>query len=76
MNILLFAIPAGFALNYTSAHPISVFFVNLIAIVPSSSILGLAMDDLSLRLGSSAILVGLINSTFGWVGHDFIQFTL
>jgi hypothetical protein len=54
-------------INYTSTSRIAVFFVNFVAIVPSSRILGLAIDELEAHLEESSVLMGLISCTFGCV---------
>lgn len=65
LNFLLAAIPAGIAINYTPPSRIAVFFINFVAIIPSSRILGVAMDELEIYLEGSTVLMGLINCTFG-----------
>lgn len=67
LNLLLVTVPAGIAINYTPGSRIAVFFVNFVAIIPSSRILGLAMDELEVYLEGSTVLMGLINCTFGCV---------
>jgi Ca2+:H+ antiporter len=63
--ILLPFIPAGFAMYYTRSNVVAVFCVNFVAIVPSASMLGMAVDQLSIRLGDK--MGALLNMTFGWV---------
>ncbi|OOQ84858.1 putative sodium/calcium transporter [Penicillium brasilianum] len=65
LNLLLVAIPAGIVVNYTPVPQIAVFFVNFVAIIPSSKILGLAMDELEIYLEGKSVLIGLITCTFG-----------
>lgn len=67
LNLLLVTIPAGIAINYAHTSRIAVFFVNFVAIIPSSRILDLAMDELEVYLEGSTVLMGLISCTFGCV---------
>ena len=60
LNLLLVTVPAGIAINYTPASRIAVFFINFVAIIPSSRILGLAMDELEVYLEGSTVLMGLV----------------
>ena len=46
---------------------IAVFIVNFVAIIPSSSILGLATNELAIYFDKKVLLVGLISYTFGYV---------
>jgi len=62
INILLAAIPAGFAVYYTHRNPITVFCVNFIAIIPSSALLSHSMDELGVRVGDK--LEALLGMTF------------
>lgn len=63
-NLLLICVPVGFALNYTKANPIAVFFVNFFAILPLAGLIGTAMDDLRLRTGD--VLGALVYMSFGY----------
>jgi len=62
LSLLLFFIPAGFAVNYTHVNPIAVFVINFIAIIPSAIVLDLAVDEISLRVGE--VLQGILSMTF------------
>lgn len=62
INILLAAIPAGFAVYYTHRNPITVFCVNFIAIIPSSTLLSFSTDELGIRVGDK--LEALLSMTF------------
>jgi hypothetical protein len=65
INLLLITVPAGFALYYTNANPIAVFFVNFVAIIPMSGLLGGAMDELRVRTGD--VVGALVYMSFGYV---------
>jgi len=56
-------IPTGFALYYTQVNAVAVFCVNFIAVIPSASILAMAVDELIIRLGEG--MGALLNMTFG-----------
>ncbi|KAF7959400.1 hypothetical protein EAE96_001020 [Botrytis aclada] len=63
LSLLLPFVPAGFASNYTNLPPVVNFVLNFIAIFPSASIVGMAMDEVMLRFGNT--VGGLIYMTFG-----------
>lgn len=63
VNILLLAVPAGFAVNYAHLNGIIVFVVNFIAIVPLAGMLSYATEELALHIGET--LGGLLNASFG-----------
>ncbi|KAJ9269423.1 hypothetical protein DTO212C5_4486 [Paecilomyces variotii] len=63
INILLFAAPAGIALNYVHVDPRAVFVVNFIAIIPLAAMLSYATEEIALRTGET--IGGLLNATFG-----------
>ncbi|KAI9926704.1 hypothetical protein ASPWEDRAFT_721268 [Aspergillus wentii DTO 134E9] len=63
INILLFAAPAGIALNYVDVNPLAVFIVNFIAIIPLAAMLSYATEEVALRTGET--IGGLLNATFG-----------
>jgi hypothetical protein len=65
VNILLIAIPAGFAVNYAGVDGRIVFAVNFIAIIPLAGLLGLATEEIALEFNET--IGGLINATFGYV---------
>lgn len=63
-NLLLLLVPVGFVLNYIHSNPVTVFFVNFLAILPLASLLGFAMDELRLRTGD--IMGALVYMSFGY----------
>lgn len=63
INILLLAVPAGFAVNYAGLDGRVIFTVNFVAIIPLAAMLGFATEEIALRTGET--LGGLINATFG-----------
>lgn len=63
VNILLLAVPAGFAVNYAHLNGIVVFVVNFIAIVPLAGMLSYATEELAMHIGET--LGGLLNASFG-----------
>ncbi|KAF2665961.1 hypothetical protein BT63DRAFT_404651, partial [Microthyrium microscopicum] len=70
INLMFALVPAGFALYYTHADDLTVFFVNFFAVIPSAAIQGVAADELGLRLRATFtgrwgdIMAGLLNQTF------------
>lgn len=58
-------VPAGFGVQYAHMAPVTVFVVNFLAIIPSSILLGYAIDQIARRAGD--ILSCLVNMTFGLV---------
>ncbi|EED21985.1 conserved hypothetical protein [Talaromyces stipitatus ATCC 10500] len=63
INLLLFLVPVGIALNYTSVSRTAVFVVNFLAIVPLAAMLSYATEEIALRTGET--LGGLLNASFG-----------
>ncbi|KAK8191778.1 vacuolar calcium ion transporter-like protein /H(+) exchanger [Phyllosticta capitalensis] len=63
VNILLLAVPAGFAVNYAHLNGIIVFVINFIAIIPLAGMLSYATEELALHVGET--LGGLLNASFG-----------
>lgn len=63
VNVLLLAVPAGFAVNYAHLNGIIVFVINFIAIVPLAGMLSYATEELALHIGET--LGGLLNASFG-----------
>jgi len=51
INVLLVSVPTGFGLFYADSGPIPTFLVNLIAIIPCSTILATLSEDLVRRTG-------------------------
>ncbi|KAF2123242.1 hypothetical protein BDV96DRAFT_639781 [Lophiotrema nucula] len=62
MYLLIPFIVAGFAVNYSHCPPATTFSVNFIAILPSAAILGISIEELSLRLGN--VYGALLSMTF------------
>lgn len=65
INVLLIAVPIGFALEYSHQSGTVVFVVNFVAIIPLAAMLSFATEELALRVGE--VLGGLLNATFGLV---------
>ncbi|KAK5702656.1 hypothetical protein LTR97_003602 [Elasticomyces elasticus] len=63
INILLIAVPVGFALEYAHVNKVVVFVVNFIAIIPLAAMLSYATEELAMYIGET--LGGLLNATFG-----------
>jgi hypothetical protein len=63
MNWLLIAVPIGIALNYMHAHPLALYIVNTIAVMPLATILSFAVEEIALQVdqGMGAVL----NAIFG-----------
>ncbi|KAF3050193.1 hypothetical protein E8E11_006961 [Didymella keratinophila] len=61
--LLMPFVPAGFVLRYIHASAAAIFCVNFVAIIPSATILGSAVRDLSIRSGDK--VAALLNMTFG-----------
>jgi Ca2+:H+ antiporter len=70
INILLLAVPVGFAVFYgkVGGGPWPVFIINFIAIIPLAAMLSYATEELALRVGET--LGGLLNASFGYVSSD------
>lgn len=52
INVLFLLVPIGFALNYAHVNAVAVFTINFVAIIPSTIMIALAVQELSLRLGN------------------------
>ncbi|KAH8198000.1 hypothetical protein TruAng_007825 [Truncatella angustata] len=63
VNVLLIAVPVGFALNYAGIDGKIVFAVNFVAIIPLAALLSYGTEEVALRTGET--IGGLINATFG-----------
>ncbi|ESZ93384.1 hypothetical protein SBOR_6231 [Sclerotinia borealis F-4128] len=63
LSLLLPFVLAGFASNYTNLPLVVNFILNFLAIFPSASIVGMAMDEVMLRVGNTVDV--LIYMTFG-----------
>jgi len=51
INVLLFLVPAGFAVRYVYGNSLTTFLVNFFAIIPLSIQAEYAMGELTLRVG-------------------------
>ena len=56
-------VPIGFAVHYTGQHPAIIFTINLIAILPSSSLLDYGLEQVGRRYGD--LVKALLYMTFG-----------
>ncbi|KAI5303379.1 Eukaryotic peptide chain release factor GTP-binding subunit [Ascosphaera pollenicola] len=63
LNLLLFAVPVGIALNFVNVNSVAVFVVNFLAIIPLAAMLSNATEEIALRTGET--IGGLLNATFG-----------
>ncbi len=64
LNILLLAVPVGISIKFVpSISRIAVYAVNFVAIIPLAALLGLATEEVELRIGS--LLGALLNATLG-----------
>lgn len=62
LNILLVFVPVGFAVNYALPSGSIVFTINFIAIIPLTSLISYAIDEIDLRVGN--VLSALLDNTF------------
>lgn len=63
INILLVAVPVGFAMDYGKVNGVANFVVNFIAIIPLAAMLSFATEELAMYVGET--LGGLLNASFG-----------
>jgi Ca2+:H+ antiporter len=63
VNILLVFVPLGIVSGALHWSPTAVFVLNFFAIIPLSSLLSFATEELSVTMGQT--LGGLMNATFG-----------
>ncbi|KAK9819368.1 hypothetical protein WJX81_004642 [Elliptochloris bilobata] len=63
LNVLLLAIPFGWAAHFAHWPAIAVFVLNLLGLVPLALALGELTEDLAIRFGE--VVGGLLNATFG-----------
>ncbi|EED11843.1 conserved hypothetical protein [Talaromyces stipitatus ATCC 10500] len=63
INLLLFCVPAGIAINYCNLNMTAVFVVNFIGIIPLAAMLSDATEEIALRTGET--IGGLLNASFG-----------
>ena len=71
VNVLFIAVPIGITLEYTWSNPTVLFAINFIAIIPSSVMLGYAVDQLAHRLGD--VFGSLLSMTFRWVNRSLVD---
>lgn len=69
INLLLFAVLAGFDLSYVCSDPVAVFTVNFVAILPIAVLLSFATEELINQVGSWSGI--MIFTTFGYVGDSW-----
>lgn len=62
VSLLLAFVPVGFALYYTHQSPVAIFIVNFFAIIPSATIIGFVIEEVTLHVGH--VLGGLLSMTF------------
>ena len=63
INILLLAVPVGFAIDYAHLNGIANFCVNFVAIIPLAAMLSFATEELARYTNET--LGGLLNASFG-----------
>ena len=63
VNVLLVFVPLGIVGGLLNWPPVTVFFLNFLAIIPLASLLSFATEELAVPLGET--LGGLMNATFG-----------
>ena len=63
LNLMLFAVPLGWAAHIWHGGPVLVFTLNFIGLIPLALVLGNVTEDLADRFGDT--IGGLINATFG-----------
>ena len=63
VNWLIVFVPAGIVLGVLDVHPVAIFVVNFLAIIPLAALLSFATEELSVKLGQT--VGGLMNATFG-----------
>eukprot|EP00891_Asterochloris_glomerata_P005670 jgi/Astpho2/5670/e_gw1.00079.101.1_t len=63
LNILLLAIPLGWAAHFAHFPAVATFVINIVALIPLALVLGEITEDLALRFGD--VIGGLLNATFG-----------
>jgi Ca2+:H+ antiporter len=62
-NLLLFFVIVGFVMNFTHQNPSLIFSMNLLAIFPSSILLGVALKSMRIRYGG--LIQAVLYMTFG-----------
>jgi hypothetical protein len=75
--LLFVFVPIGFPMRYTGQHAAVIFTINLIAILPSSSLLDYGLEQVGLRYGD--LVQALLYITFGYSAiepfHLFVRKT-
>ena len=74
VNVLLLAVPAGFALRYRLGYSITTFVVNFVAGIPLVLLVGLGADEIQVRVGIT--LGSLINVCARHVSHNSYTLTV
>ncbi|KAJ2778442.1 hypothetical protein H4R18_004602 [Coemansia javaensis] len=62
-NVLLVFVPLGYVAHYQRWPVVAVFVLNYLAIIPLSALIGLTIEEVSLRLGRT--WGGVVNAVFG-----------
>ncbi|GAA5839985.1 hypothetical protein JCM11251_006581 [Rhodosporidiobolus azoricus] len=63
VNVLLVALPVGWALHFTHQDDTVIFVFTFLAIIPLAKLLGYGTEEIALRVGQT--LGGLLNATLG-----------
>ncbi|GAA5888523.1 hypothetical protein JCM6882_008983 [Rhodosporidiobolus microsporus] len=63
INLLILALPVGWALHFTHQDDTVIFVFTFLAIIPLAKLLGYGTEELALRVGQT--LGGLLNATLG-----------
>lgn len=59
-GLLVFAVPAGFAVKYTNQSPVVTFAVNFVAIIPLGQVLDAVTEELVIRMGGHEAMLIII----------------
>jgi Ca2+:H+ antiporter len=70
-NILFVFVVIGFIVQYTNQTPSVIFAINLIAVLPSSLLMGIGLKAMKTRYG--AVVQAILYMTFGYVGNAIPQ---
>jgi len=62
-NVLLPIVPVALVFGILDAHPVAIFVLNFLAIIPLASVLSDATEELAEHVGHT--LGGLLNASFG-----------
>lgn len=74
LNVLLVFVPVAWAMGLSHQGPTVTFVMSFFAIVPLAALLGLATEQLALRVGDA--FGGLLNATFGCIAADSLSYWL